>query len=768
MQNLPSDFLTKLAREYNLSELQRKAFVELYSCNKNSQEIANSLHISISAFENRMSGVYQAFRFTGKGPGKKRKLHDWLILEYQKSNPTTIPHLPEDDIDELVKTIRDKIRKDIQKICGTIRVLDMTQPIELGSIYTKVNILERVISYRRLSLAQLLEQYDIEDFDRFGLGKCVEKKVDGLEAVDRYPNLLILGKPGIGKTTFLKHIAIHYISEESQKELIPIFIPLKVFAEKENKPNPLEYIIEYFSDCGVNNSESTAKSILTSGRILILLDGLDEVREEDYDRVLKQVKEFQQKFNKNNFIITCRIAAREYDLTTFTEVEIADFEEEQIRDFVSKWFEIKNNLESAKNFMKQLKENRQIKELATNPLLLTLLCLEFEDAGDFPNNRAELYERATATLLRKWDAKREIQREQIYKQLSVKRKEDLLSQIAFSTFDRQEYFFKKKIIENYIARYICNLPNAPEKGDKLDIDSEAVLKSIEAQHGLLVERARGIYSFSHLTFQEYFTARRITNKSNPKLLDKYLKELVEHITEKRWREVFLLTAGLMENIDLLLELMKQEIDGLIAKDEKLQEILRWAVTKSESINVKYKPEAVRAFYLGRHLYLYRHLYLDLYLHQNLDRNLDRNLKRNLDLDLDRNIYLDLNLHQNIYRMINNAYKIYGENDFVISLKELKDQLPDLKQSEKEIKQWWKSNEKSWKEKLRSLMIEYRNIGHDWQLTQEQEDLFITYWNANKLLIEILKNEDFYASREVRESIENSLFLPVNSKSAELT
>jgi predicted NACHT family NTPase len=43
--------------------------------------------------------------------------------------------------------------------------------------------------------------------------------------------------------------------------------------------------------------------------------------------------------------------------------------------------------------------------------------------------------------------------------------------------------------------YIRNLPGANDDEDALQLDSEVVLKSIEAQHGLLVERARGIYSF---------------------------------------------------------------------------------------------------------------------------------------------------------------------------------------------------------------------------------------------------------------------------------
>jgi predicted NACHT family NTPase len=53
-----------------------------------------------------------------------------------------------------------------------------------------------------------------------------------------------------------------------------------------------------------------------------------------------------------------------------------------------------------------------------------------------------------------------------------------------------------------------------------------ILKSIEAQHGLLVERSRGIYSFSHLTFHEYFTARQFKEKA-----DGYFIDLVNHVTK---------------------------------------------------------------------------------------------------------------------------------------------------------------------------------------------------------------------------------------------
>jgi predicted NACHT family NTPase len=161
----------------------------------------------------------------------------------------------------------------------------------------------------------------------------------------------------------------------------------------------------------------------------------------------------------------------------------------------------------------------------------------FEESADFPANRSELYKEGLNVLLKKWDAKRSIEREQIYKKLLVLHKEDLLSQIALITFKRGDYF-RQKEIEQYIADYIRNIRDVSNDVEALQLDSEAVLKSIEAQHGLLVERARGIYSFSHLTFQEYFAAREIIAGSEPQALETALNQMVSHITENRWREVF--------------------------------------------------------------------------------------------------------------------------------------------------------------------------------------------------------------------------------------
>ena len=90
----------------------------------------------------------------------------------------------------------------------------------------------------------------------------------------------------------------------------------------------------------------------------------------------------------------------------------------------------------------------------------------------------------------------------------------ILAELAIATFTRGEYFFKERVAMLEIGKYIKNLPDARSDEDLL-VDSRSVLRDIVAQHGLLTERATGIYSFSHLTFHEYFVACSIVNSSNP-------------------------------------------------------------------------------------------------------------------------------------------------------------------------------------------------------------------------------------------------------------
>ena len=74
------------------------------------------------------------------------------------------------NLDVLVQEVRTKVSASIQNRCGTMRVLDMEQPITIDSIYTSVNILEKISRNQRRSIDELMEGCDGENFDRFLLG----------------------------------------------------------------------------------------------------------------------------------------------------------------------------------------------------------------------------------------------------------------------------------------------------------------------------------------------------------------------------------------------------------------------------------------------------------------------------------------------------------------------------------------------------------------------------------------------------------------------
>jgi predicted NACHT family NTPase len=263
-------------------------------------------------------------------------------------------------------------------------------------------------------------------------------------------------------------LALLCIKGKFQPKRIPLFITLKEFAESDNQLSMVDFLIQLFAMYGIapnikakegflatiikrvkNEAPlpvdlNAVEQLLAQGKLLLLLDGLDEVPAADSSRVLQEIQDFTTKFNRNQFVITCRIAAREYTFQKFTEVEVADFNGEQIKSFSQKWFTAKNDTVKANKFVEKLQEDKPYRELATNPLLLTLLCLVFEESAEFPKNRSELYKEGLDVLLKKWDVKRNIEREQVYKKLSLKRKEDLLSQVAYSTFEIEQYFFKQK------------------------------------------------------------------------------------------------------------------------------------------------------------------------------------------------------------------------------------------------------------------------------------------------------------------------------------
>ena len=283
------------------------------------------------------------------------------------------------------------------------------------------------------------------------------------------------------------------------------------------------------------------------------------------------------------------------DSSNFIDVEIVSVDRQQTISFNHKWVQVKQPVGLQQSLPQQIQDEQITTGLATDPLL-AMLCLVFAKNSELPSERSQLYKEGLEILLAKWDDKHQIERDGVYKRLSLQRKQDLLSQIALKTFAAGDYFFQQDV-ERYIADYIGNLPDAQTHPEILELDSAVVLQAIEAQHGLLVERVKGVYAFADSKFHQYFTARGIINSSNPQALEQSLSNLVNQITEPNWQEVFLFLVEMLPNADYLLSLIKQRTDALVAADAQLLFFLAWLNQKSQTEQAVCKPAAFRAFCL---------------------------------------------------------------------------------------------------------------------------------------------------------------------------
>ncbi len=175
---------------------------------------------------------------------------------------------------------------------------------------------------------------------------------------------------------------------------------------------------------------------------------------------------------------------------------------------------------------------------------MNLICWVFQEKADFPTQRFKLYEQGLDILLRKWNEAKGFQHNEIYHCLTLPRKKQLLYLISAITFERGDYFFDQTRIQELIADYLSTLPDAKADLDERFLDSEVVMKVMERQHGLFVERSRGLYSFSHLTFQEYFAAKYFVENASSQPLEK----LNSYVTQKRWLEIFRLINEMTNKI----------------------------------------------------------------------------------------------------------------------------------------------------------------------------------------------------------------------------
>ncbi|MEO7021518.1 MAG: HEAT repeat domain-containing protein [Ktedonobacteraceae bacterium] len=325
---------------------------------------------------------------------------------------------------------------------------------------------------------------------------------NGLEALNKSPRgrMVILGGPGTGKTTVLKHLLCHHahLALEESAAPLPIFLSLPDLARAGQSLDT--YLAHISRDFGLEaDDEQALSSALQHNQAFVCLDSLDEVLPRLRADIIHQINALAQG-SGNTWIVGSRFTdykGGQFQQGQFQEWELQTLDEPRRQQLAAQLLpELQRQLPvpaqpartlNAPDYVQALNEHRQAATWGENPLLFSLGAVVYLRQGNLSGSRAMLYREVINALLetRESDAQR---REQL---------RGILASVALELYQTKGRTFSLDELRSTLAQ-LCREQQATW-------NIEEILQRL-LNAGLLDVVAYETYSFRHQTFQEYLVA----------------------------------------------------------------------------------------------------------------------------------------------------------------------------------------------------------------------------------------------------------------------
>nr|WP_296065888.1 NACHT domain-containing protein [uncultured Actinoplanes sp.] len=388
------------------------------------------------------------------------------------------------------------------------------------------------------------------------------------------PRLVVLGNPGGGKTSFVTYLS--YVTSTLSTVAVPyatVPIVLREHAAEVSASGGLNLlraaVRTAHAKFQVQISEFELEYLCLHGRILFLIDGLDELLDlEQRIIVASAVEAFAALYPDCRVIVTSRKVGYDMagiDRRAFTHATLAPFDKLQVREYVEKWFQQAEDLtrHMRESFLDSfIAESESIPDLRENPLMLSLLCGLYRHQRFIPSNRPELYEKCSTLLFDTWDRRRRL-RPRFEFDAHVKLAIQHLALWIFTDQERQAGVKERDLVVE-AARYFHEWlydDNAVAMSAAQDFVNFCRNRAWVLTDTGTAAGGSPLFQFTHRTFLEYFAALHL----NHTLSDSELLEvLVTHCADSPWHVVS----------QILVQLAWQRRQGLA--DKIVQEICRTA------------------------------------------------------------------------------------------------------------------------------------------------------------------------------------------------